>query len=238
MNFLEKNLEDIIWNNYEACAERGLDLNDYGVLEDLDRLRLRQPALHPYGIADLVNFYYDPYIHRLAIQVIECKKAVVNLDTYKQAKRYETAYRHFLEKPIAHVIKNGGSVVYETVLVGASFDPTNDFGFIYNSDATCSAYVYSYNVDGIRFERVDKTWQRTAANPGCMQAAQKQVSDFARASIFNNIREMEEHAAYNKLWIQKEGDHYEPLLITPNGVLLNPRIVNNHFTTPFADGEQ
>lgn len=237
MNFLEKNLETIIWENYNACAERGLCLKQHGTICESEILRLRQPALHPYGIADLVNIYYDAYKRQLAIQVIECKKAAIDLDTYKQAKRYESAYRHFLQDIIAHLEGTDGSVVFENVLVGASFDATNDLSFLYNSDANCSAYTYSYGVDGIIFTEVGKSWQRSIGNHSCAQDTDLNVRGHLHSVTQDHVEATIDYEKADLLEQQQLGNWRSPLLVTPTGVLLNSSLLNHGVDSPFADGE-
>lgn len=221
MNFLEKNLEDIIWDNTQACFDRGLKLNHYELCEGENLLRLRQPALHPYGIADLVNIYFSPFNHDLCVQVIECKKGAINLETYTQAKRYETAFRHFLASTIEIVAQNGGAVTFETVLVGATFDAANEFAYLYNSDLTCTAYTFTYDVDGIGFHQVCRGWQRQAGPNSCLESVRSTVHSHIREALTRNVREMDEHEAFNLKWERERGNWRSPLLITASGVLLN-----------------
>ena len=82
MKFLEKNLEDIIWEaSNEKLQERGLNISGK---------KLRQLRIGNYGIADLVTFdrdyYHTEYLHPfLNITVYELKK---NVEPPRQIEQY------------------------------------------------------------------------------------------------------------------------------------------------------
>jgi hypothetical protein len=92
-NFLEKDLETIIWENFMRCAEKGLDVDQnffqYGK-------GYRQLNLAPYGIADLIYIHYSPRQKSWHVLVMELKRAKIDMAAYQQAKRYQTAIHALL----------------------------------------------------------------------------------------------------------------------------------------------
>jgi hypothetical protein len=216
MNFLEKDLETIIFENYEACYTRGLAI-DFACYPAGDVLRLRQPSLAPYGTPDLVNINYSPERQSLHIQIIECKKDAIDLDTYLQAKRYVSGYRDALRFLVDSLSFLPGNVFIKTVLIGKSFDPSAGFAYLYNDDPDCSAYTYHYSVEGIRFDAVPKGWRmdlkHTAAH----------VLGLVDSITAHMDVQAEDHYDYQRL----VGDPSLPLLVTRDGVLLNTQLLNS-----------
>lgn len=215
MNFLEKDLETIIYENYAACYERGLDISQIG--EYLGETRYRQPNLAPYGIADLVNIRYSPSEYELTIQVIECKKDEINLATYTQAQRYVTAIKAILKAAFG-IGENTINIIVELILVGRKFEPGNEFAYIYNADTRCQAFTYTYAVDGIRFTQVPRGWgKELAGNEGAhsafVEAFRDEMQDRHNADEETQLAEAEEALMH--------GNRASPLLVTSSGVLLN-----------------
>lgn len=140
MNFLEKNLEAIIFKEMEYCRERGLSLEPY------DHITYRQLNLTPYGIADLVQIGRDRYDDILRVRVIECKRNIVDAATYAQAARYQVAISRVLDCCVSEYS-------FEKVLIGQRVDKRNDFWAIVSADERCGVYTYEYRSDGIHFKR-------------------------------------------------------------------------------------
>lgn len=121
--------------------------------------RLRQVQLEPYGIADIVNiFHADQEAREIIIQVIECKRDIVNLATYAQAKRYLSALKVALRDFVAESESLGFTLQWECVLVGHRLDKSSDFVFVLNDDDACSVYTYQ-QVDGeLLFAAAGRNW--------------------------------------------------------------------------------
>jgi hypothetical protein len=141
MNFLEKNLEDIIWEHPDMCYARGLRVPAG------NGIRIRQLNLAPYGIADLVyiNINKGPEV---AVTIIECKRDIVDLAAYGQASRYQTALYYYLSQ---HLF-NYDSIEFQRILIGKRVDPRQDFLHILAADSDTLVYTYTYKHDGIAFE--------------------------------------------------------------------------------------
>jgi hypothetical protein len=121
--------------------------------------RFRQVQLEPYGIADIVTIYHaGPEARDVIIQVIECKRDMVNLATYAQAKRYLAALKKALAGFVAETEALGLPVKWECVLVGHRLDMNSDFVFVLNDDPACSVYTYSQQGEEMLFSRAGKNW--------------------------------------------------------------------------------
>jgi len=164
MKFLEKDLEEIIYETYndnpKELQKRGLYLN--GKIK-------RQLRIGNYGIADLVTFErdidyeYNPdrfidkdgvktmifecYINpKLVITVYELKKDKIGISAYLQALKYVKGIQSYLDKR-----EFNNNVEYNIVLIGNELDTSGSFCFIPNFSSNVKFYTYSYGVNGIKF---------------------------------------------------------------------------------------
>ena len=145
MEFLEKNLEDIIFNTSSAnLQKRGLIV--YGK-------RYRQLRIGNYGIADMVTIQHHPgneIEHRhIDINVFEFKKNKLDLNSLAQACRYIKGIQLYLEKRKKF---QDIFIKYNIVLVGKTLEYTGDFLYLcdYIQD-DLDVYTYDYDFDGIKF---------------------------------------------------------------------------------------
>ena len=157
MDFLEKNLEEIIFNaDDNRLKARGLDISGR---------RFRQLKIGNYGIADLVTanisctIEYNPKKY-YDITVYELKKDNVDIDTFLQALKYARGIISYLgqRSEIEAIINivligrkcKGGLEVYLPCLFKKS---------IFNDALTGIGYVdvfeYSYDLDGLTFNKLD-----------------------------------------------------------------------------------
>lgn len=209
MNFLEKDLETIIWENYDACEQRGLAIKTATYNHGR---RFRQMNLMPAGIADLVNIYYDRFYKELYIQVIECKRQVVNADTYLQAKRYAAALLDIIANAeIAHIKKH-----VEIILIGASINTDSPWANAIGQDDSCSSFIYKYGVDGIKFIDCSIHWWAASSSLGTTN----EIVD--RYDIGGYVLDKQALHRSDEL---ARGEYLAPLRITPDGVL-----INSHYT--------
>lgn len=156
MEFLEKDLESIIW---ESCrfklSERGLNISG---------LAKRQLRVGNFGILDLVTFERKKYPYwdgsdrsYIEITVYELKKGMIGIPAFMQAVRYCKGIKTYLRKN-----KPEMPFKFKIVLIGKEIDLNNDF--IYLEDLVCDYslyphrnissvefYTYSYGVDGLEF---------------------------------------------------------------------------------------
>jgi hypothetical protein len=158
MNFLEKDLEQIIWeSDNEKLRDRNLNINGK---------KIRQLRIGNYGILDLLtvekSFYWCEYslcmIPFLKITVYELKKEKVGISAFLQASRYCKGISKYLEKrkPFLEFRLN-------ICLVAKEVDTTSDFIFfndIFDHSelknnrflSSFSLYSFKFDIDGILFQ--------------------------------------------------------------------------------------
>lgn len=168
MNFLEKHLEDILYEtDNDVLDGRGLCISGK---------KYRQVKIGNYGIADLISVERDylqsPYSTsvisdiNLDITIYELKRDVVDINAFLQALRYAKGISRFME------FRKLYDYVLNIVLIGSKLDKDNDFvyitdlfdhgichnygyGIVENKGklASVNYYRYNYNVDGISFHQ-------------------------------------------------------------------------------------
>ena len=151
MKFLEKDLEQIIWEADKwQLEERGLYL--HGKL-------FRQFKIGNYGIADLINVekqYDGPSNPYLKIQIIELKQDKVGVSAFLQAIRYARGVQRYLEKRnftnyklsiilIGNDIDTGGAICFLPDLIGCHTEYETSY------ITSLKYYTYEYKFDGVYF---------------------------------------------------------------------------------------
>lgn len=144
MKFLEKNLEDIIFEtDNEKLQERGLDINGR---------KFRQLRLSHYGISDLVTVCRHG--QNLHIEIIELKKDLITTDTLIQSLRYLAGIKNFLRKR-----KFRNKVFYTIKLCGKSIQNLRDLSLLCSNMSATNSEIewiqlitYSYDFNGLKFE--------------------------------------------------------------------------------------
>lgn len=149
MNFLEKHLEDIIWeSDKEELYERGFPIR--GKL-------IRQLNIKGYGIADLVGWFIDraPDGRTLHVTIYELKKDKIGISAFLQSISYARGIQRYLESKL-----NNLKFKIHIVLVGSSVDTKGSFCYLpdlicsynsYGALSTIEYYTYDYKIDGIHF---------------------------------------------------------------------------------------
>jgi hypothetical protein len=157
MDFLEKDLEEIIFNaSSEQLLYKGLDVVGH---------RKRQLRIGNYGIADMVTFdrqeIWCEKDRIINITVYELKKDKVGISAFLQAIKYVRGIKTYIEN---HRRKNI-RISFNIVLIGRTLDTEGSLCFLPDlidwDTFTCgglgkldkvSYYTYSYGIDGITFK--------------------------------------------------------------------------------------
>ena len=163
MNFLEKDLEEIIFtSSRETLAKRGLFINKKENFK-------RQLKIGNYGIADLVSFkrpfYHKDFkeVQKGLITVYELKKEKISISSFMQAANYLHGIKSFMKK--RGLDENYD---YSIRLIGKEVDMHSSFVFLpelisaYTYDERIerpslfyfSSYIYKYDIDGINFTEI------------------------------------------------------------------------------------
>ena len=165
MNFLEKDLEDIIYEASQTKEGRNL-LKDRNLqIRPIGKM-FRQVRLGTYGIADLVDvsiqsaIYNGMRLRYLCVDIIELKRGVIDYSALGQACRYLTAIKE-LRQSINH--KKFYEYNFHITLIGSKFDNKDDdsFVFLYNElNDVVDAFTYNYTFNGISFNHISHDWRR------------------------------------------------------------------------------
>lgn len=148
MKFLEKSLEDIIFESDNKSLEsRGLDISGK---------KYRQVKIGNYGVADLITFERPSYMikkedgggwhYETTINIYELKQHKVNMHTVLQAIRYSVGLCEYL--------KMRGFVNYELyhTVIGREVDTQSDFIYLPDFMPNLRVLTYDYKLDGIYFK--------------------------------------------------------------------------------------
>lgn len=134
MRFLEKNLEDIIYNTDSSTLyNRGLPI--WGK-------KYRQIRIGEYGIADIITFDR----HEKNITIYELKKETVDHNTIAQVIRYMRGVQRYLDyrNRLTDFTISG-------VVIGNSLNKNSSLHYL-TEFMDLDIYTYDYYVDGISFE--------------------------------------------------------------------------------------
>lgn len=160
MDFLEKDLEEIIFNATDKeLWSRNLFV--YGK-------KYRQLSIGTYGVADLVFVSRTPY--ELIINIVELKKDKIGISAFLQALGYAKGIKRYLD------FRNFSfDYIIKITLIGRSLDKNSTFSFLpdmlnhFNNDVDeqfLENYTYEYGLSGIMFYKhenysnVEETWRR------------------------------------------------------------------------------
>lgn len=152
MDFLEKDLEEIVFNaSNEELMKCGLWVNGK---------RFRQLKIGKYGVADMVTAKIQPTEHKrkfIDITIYELKKEKINVDTFLQCLRYAKGIIQYIEQ------RSNIAVHTNIVMIGKKIDLSSSLIYLtdliyYDYSVFPSTglkqilfYTYKYNIDGLRF---------------------------------------------------------------------------------------
>lgn len=150
MNFLEKDLEDIIWeSDNEKLQERGFFI--YGK-------KLRQLRIGNYGIADLITYEKVRFLDEVYfdITVYELKKEKAGISAFLQALRYCKGISTYLDEKKPNILYR-----LNIILCAKQIDTESDYIFLTDLIKNESHgylnsvlnFSFTYNIDGILFKR-------------------------------------------------------------------------------------
>lgn len=137
MNFLEKNLEDIIFETpNDLLHERGFFI--FGK-------KKRQVKIGNYGIADIITYHRAG--GRLFINILELKKDKISTDTLLQSLNYAKGVSRYLQKRSFDF-----DVSLRIKLIGREIDTNSSFCYLPDFFNSIEIYTYDYGFDGIHFK--------------------------------------------------------------------------------------
>lgn len=158
MEFLEKDLEDLIWGAIqndmrEELIKRGLHISTQAKF-------IRQYNFGSYGICDLISFSIERYRDKqyyIYIDIFELKKDFISYQTLDQSLGYARACQ-LICKELTNASKNKKRFIPEITLnlIGKELEMKNNFSFV-PSIFNCIK-LYKYNFDffkGLNFSLME-----------------------------------------------------------------------------------
>lgn len=160
MDFLEKDLENIVFNaSDEQLNKRGLQVKGK---------RFRQLRIGNYGIADMVTaelrstYHGDKYYK---ITIYELKKDKIEIGAYLQALNYAVGLISYLEK------RTSISILVNIVLIGKTVNKVSNAVYLprlftntsfdietYTGIGSVDIYEYTYELDGLKFNSLNRDY--------------------------------------------------------------------------------
>lgn len=138
MDFLEKTLEDIIFNTPNYLLNiRGLPI--YGI-------KKRQIKVGNYGIIDLITFKREDGIFN--INLFELKRGEISCSTFWQSVRYKKGIINYMDS-----IGFSFPFRINIILIGSSVSTDGEFAFL-PEILNIKFYKYNYEFDGVHFEPI------------------------------------------------------------------------------------
>lgn len=138
MNFLEKNLEDIVFETpNDKLHERGFFL--FGE-------KKRQVRIGNYGIADIITYFRRE--NKMFINVLELKKDKVSIETLLQAVNYVKGIKRYLDRRACSF-----DISIRITLIGKEVDNSNSFCYFPDIFNNIDVFTYEYQFDGIFFHQ-------------------------------------------------------------------------------------
>lgn len=182
MNILEKEIEDLIYENLindqsYLLTERGLPFDEMETFG-------RQINLGKYGILDLVglNFNRDNRNNEVDVFVIEIKKGEINMNTYLQSIRYCKGLSLLFEKSCMIPI-------FHQILIGTSINTSDDFIFLPDINDRVRLFTMKISLDkGIVFAN-EKGYKYSQYDFDLNKSVLERFKSFIRKQIEYNIEE-------------------------------------------------
>lgn len=137
-DFLEKTLEDIIYQNRHFIADRGFMMPEPNMIRQFILPSGMRMDLFSYDIKD------DNTIN---CTIFELKKGEINISALVQVSAYYYEIRGLLE---AHF----QNINITQVLVGSSW--SSEFYSVFEHLSNIKVFIYEYLIDGIKFELLPK----------------------------------------------------------------------------------
>lgn len=167
MKFLEKDLEEIIYETYKENRRKLCEKNLF-----IDGEMKRQLRIGNYGIADLVTIERDyncetdyDYVldeeketediilsenlePKLVVTIYELKKEKIGVSAFLQAINYAKGIKDYFDKRCFKF-----EVEIHIALIGKELDTSGSFCFLPSVMSNLRFYTYEYGIDGIIFKR-------------------------------------------------------------------------------------
>jgi hypothetical protein len=170
MTFLEKNLEDILFDAMQSPSVWD-KLIEKGIEEDRPYMAKRQLKIGNYGTCDLITFTRriadfpgDKYVLTVEpciITIYELKQNIIDVNALIQVNRYMKGVSEWMKKHKSSFYR----FRIQGVLIGREINTKSDYLYLFehfrneehHQFGQISVYTYDYKFDGIEFNSIDLT---------------------------------------------------------------------------------
>lgn len=140
-DFLEKNLEDMIFQNRRILANRGFPAHESNMI--------RQMPIPSGGRVDLFSYELEGG-DTIRCTVFELKKGRLDAESVLQVSQYASEIQRLLQPYFQNI-------TVKKVLVGNDY--SLKFTVLFEYMETIEVYLYKYLVDGIRFKKSQRLFE-------------------------------------------------------------------------------
>ena len=142
MDFLEKELEDIIFEHLDS-KDNIKKLRKLGLKIDPRKPTIikRQLRIGNYGTADIVTILRHK--QRLYVDIFELKRDIIDIDSLIQIIRYQTGIKRYLDS-------RDFNYNVRLYIIGKKLR-TNDGVYLFEEVDNLSIYAYELDIDGLSF---------------------------------------------------------------------------------------
>jgi hypothetical protein len=150
MKFLEKDLENIIWeSDNDSLTRKGLEI--YG------EKKIRQKRIGNYGISDIISYSRPVYLKNHGKGGYELQKGTINIFELKKDKISVSSFMHVLgyAKGVeTYLEQREKDDLYEIkmTLIGREIDADSAVTYLTDFVDSLEIYNYKYGIDGLEFK--------------------------------------------------------------------------------------
>jgi hypothetical protein len=150
MKFLEKDLENIIWeSDNDSLPRKGLEI--YG------EKKIRQKRIGNYGISDIISYSRPVYLKNHGKGGYELQKGTINIFELKKDKISVSSFMHVLgyAKGVeTYLEQREKDDLYEIkmTLIGREIDADSAVTYLTDFVDSLEIYNYKYGIDGLEFK--------------------------------------------------------------------------------------
>ena len=146
MKFLEKDLEDIIFDSIKDETDK-YELVERGLVHiESVYYAAKQVRIGNYGVADLITMQRADGL--LDIHVYELKRDMVGIESLIKCARYAKGIKSYMTTRFPRIRIN-----VNCVLIGSKIDGNSDWIYLFDTVMSgVSVYTYEYGLRGLEFD--------------------------------------------------------------------------------------
>jgi len=150
MDFIEKDLGDIIWETQQTNEGRKL-LSEKGL--EISGKTFRHLYLGEYGTCNLLTLkFIDKYP---IITIYELKQKLIDVNTLMQACVYLKGVKQWVDYHYNY------DCDVDLILIGKEIQINGDLLYLYNELSFVKILTYEIDINGFKFKEASKGWHKT-----------------------------------------------------------------------------